>query len=174
MIHCFSASNIFCYLSFEESSFLSSLPFHLCDWHSYLCAVEKHFCADGTGRLVGSARIRSLCPKAWSLWSASMVAEPGGKSGRCTDVRFGKPDAALIVWPSGVIYQWFCAWQQMVWRKTGIRLRFGKNLSEILIFVSFWYYQLMSSWILCESTCGWILSFQSEVGFLAQWLTAQL
>ena len=71
---------------------------NLCARNSYLCAVERYFCAVD-GALAGCAGqvAHAFAPfvRKPGLSAANMV--PGRKSGRWTDVRFGKPDAAALI-----------------------------------------------------------------------------
>ena len=62
-------------------------------------------CVQWIGILCRRGRARQSTQ--WLPLSESLVVRQygRGKSGRWTDVRFGKPDAALIVQPSGVISQ---------------------------------------------------------------------
>ena len=66
-----------------------------------MCAVERHFCGRADGAVLWQRQsgqvahaVAPFVPKP-GLSSADMV--PDGKSGRWTDVRFGKADAAALI-----------------------------------------------------------------------------
>ena len=94
--------------------------------HTFLFTASGAICVQWRGIFVqemGPGRQRQVAHQAFAPFvrkpglrsPANMV--PGGKSGRWTDVRFGKPDAAaLIVQPSGVIsrYSTFEHWISVV------------------------------------------------------------
>ena len=89
--------------------------------HTFLFTASGAICVQWRGIFVqemGPGRQRQVAHQAFAPFvrkpgpcsPANMV--PGGKSGRWTDVRFGKPDAAaLIVQPSGVISQRFSTFE---------------------------------------------------------------
>ena len=92
---------VYCHLKlWTKHIHFCSLPGHLCAWHTYLCAVDRHFVQKGQSQVEHAVALfvrKPGCPPVWSRKIRPMDGRPIWKTGRSTHCAAKWSDTPMIL-----------------------------------------------------------------------------